>query len=67
MNDEYPLGREINPDDEKEQYSPGQVDISEKITGITAGETHSIAYSSITGSIYFFGLYWDHTGPFGEK
>lgn len=67
MNDEFPLGRDINPDDEKEQYLPGKVDIPEKVDGITAGETHSIAYSKSSNNIYFFGLYRDHAGPFGER
>jgi len=48
---------DTNEDVEEEQWLPGPVDLPETVDGITTGETHSVAYSTKTNTIYFWGLY----------
>ena len=61
QNDEFNLGRT------GEEASPGEVIFKEKITGISAGDSHSVAYSSETGNIYSWGLYWSVQGPINAR
>ena len=49
-NDEGALGREG-------EELPGQVDLPWPATGIAAGDSHSIAYSTETNEVYWWGLY----------
>lgn len=50
-NDESALGRD-GPEN-----IPGEVVLPEKIDGICCGNSHSIAYSTETSHVYFWGMY----------
>lgn len=50
-NDELTLGRDGS------EFTPGLVEIDARITGICAGDSHSIAYSTETNEVYWWGLY----------
>ena len=63
-NDEGALGRE-GPENVPELVDSA---LSDPMTGVTAGDCHSIAYNTSTNQIYRWGMYRNAmTGPIGDK
>jgi len=61
-NDEGSLGRKV--DEEEECFTPGNVEIDEKIVQISAGDSHSAALTE-TGQVWIWGTFRDSSGPIG--
>jgi len=61
-NDEGSLGRVV--EEEEECFTPGKVELPEKIVQISAGDSHSAALTE-TGQVWLWGTFRDSSGPIG--
>ena len=61
-NDEGSLGRTV--EEEEECFTPGKVELPEKIVQISAGDSHTAALTE-TGQVWLWGTFRDSSGPIG--